>query len=200
MKSVAIQAGGESRRMGQDKALLPFLGATLIERVINRVAPLGDEILITTNPPQEYKYFKYPLFRDILPGTGALGGLFTALSVSRFPIVIVVACDMPFVNVDILRELIEKLQSSKVDVVIPKTTKGYEPFHAVYRRETCLPAIQSALETGERRLISWFSKVNITPMPESELLLHDPQRIAFRNLNTKEDFQNAEVLAQEFDQ
>jgi len=195
MKSVAIQAGGESRRMGQDKALLPFLGATLIERVINRVASLGDEILITTNHPEEYKDFKYPLFRDILPGTGALGGLFTALSVARSPIVIVVACDMPFVNVDILMESIEKLQSSKVDVVIPKTTKGYEPFHAVYRRETCLPAIQSVLESGERRLISWFSKVNITPIPESELLLHDPQRIAFRNLNTKEDFLKAEELA-----
>ncbi len=197
MKSVAIQAGGESRRMGQDKALLPFLGATLIERVINRVAPLGDELLITTNQPQEYKDFKYPLFRDILPGTGALGGLFTALSVARFPIVIVVACDMPFVNVDILRESIKKLQSSKVDVVIPKTTKGYEPFHAVYRRETCLPAIQSTLGSGERRLISWFSKVNITPIPESELLLHDPQRIAFRNLNTREDFLKAEELARE---
>ena len=195
MKSVAIQAGGESRRMGQDKALLPFLGATLIERVINRVASLGDEILITTNHPEEYKDFKYPLFRDILPGTGALGGLFTALSVARSPIVIVVACDMPFVNVDILMESIEKLQSSKVDVVIPKTTKGYEPFHAVYRRETCLPAIQSVLESGERRLISWFSNVNITPIPESELLLHDPQRIAFRNLNTKEDFLKAEELA-----
>lgn len=183
--------------MGQDKALLPFLGATLIERVINRVAPLGDELLITTNHPQAYQDFKYPLFRDILPGTGALGGLFTALSVARFSIVIVVACDMPFVNVDILGESIDKLQSSEVDVVIPQTKKGYEPFHAVYRRETCLPAIQSAIESGERRLISWFSEIKITPIPESELILHDPQRIAFRNLNTREDFLEAEELARE---
>ena len=139
----------------------------------------------------------YPLFRDILPGTGALGGLFTALSVSRFPIVIVVACDVPFVNVDILRESIEKLQSSEVDVVIPKTKKGYEPFHAVYRRETCLPAIQSAIESGERRLISWFPKVNLTPIPESELLKHDPQLLTFKNLNTREDFLEAEELARE---
>ena len=90
--------------MGKDKALMPFLGATLIERVISRVAPLGDEVLITTNNPQDYLDFKFPLYRDILPGTGALGGLYTALSVASYPIVIVVACDMTFVNVDILEE------------------------------------------------------------------------------------------------
>jgi len=200
MKSVAIQAGGESRRMGQDKALLPFLGTTLVERVISRVAPLGDELLITTNNPQEYLDFKFPLFRDLLPGKGALGGLYTALSVARFPIVIVVACDMPFVNTDILAQAIEKLQANDVDVVIPQTEKGYEPFHAVYRRETCLSAVQSALHSGERRLISWFPKVKVTPISETELYQYDPQRIAFRNLNTREDFLNAEVLAQELDQ
>ena len=200
MKSVAIQAGGESRRMGQDKALLPFLGTTLVERVISRVAPLGDELLITTNNPQEYLDFKFPLFRDLLPGKGALGGLYTALSVARFPIVIVVACDMPFVNTDILAQAIEKLQANDVDVVIPQTEKGYEPFHAVYRRETCLSAVQSALQSGEKRLISWFPKVKVTPITESELDQYDPQRIAFRNLNTREDFLNAEVLAQELDQ
>lgn len=200
MKSVAIQAGGESRRMGQDKALLPFLGTTLVERVISRVAPLGDELLITTNNPQEYLEFKVPLFRDLLPGKGALGGLYTALSAARFPIVIVVACDMPFVNVDILAQAIEKLQSNEVDVVIPKTKKGYEPFHAVYRRETCLSAVQSALQSGERRLISWFPKVKVTPITDPDLYQYDPQRIAFRNLNTREDLLNAEVLAQKLDQ
>lgn len=200
MKSVAIQAGGESRRMGQDKALLPFLGTTLVERVISRVAPLGDELLITTNNPQEYLDFKFPIFRDLLPGKGALGGLYTALSVARFPIVIVVACDMPFVNTDILAQAIEKLQANDVDVVIPQTEKGYEPFHAVYRRETCLSAVQSALQSGEKRLISWFPKVKVTPISETELYQYDPQRIAFRNLNTREDFLNAEVLAQELDQ
>ena len=183
--------------MGKDKALMPFLGETLIERVINRVAPLGDELLITTNKPQDYQDFNFPLYRDILPGTGALGGLYTALSVASYPIVIVVACDMPFVNVDILAEALDMLQSIEVDVVIPQTPKGYEPFHAVYRRETCLPAIQSALQSGERRLISWFPKVKIAPVPESMFQMHDPQEIALRNLNTREDFLNAEELARD---
>jgi len=183
--------------MGQDKALLPFLGKPLIARVIHRVASLGDELLITTNNPEDYLIFKVPLYRDVLPENGALGGLYTALSVSRFPIVIVVACDMPFVCAEILSMSIDMLQANNADVVIPKTENGYEPFHAVYRREICLPAIKSAIESGEKRLISWFSEANILPIHESELLVHDSQRIAFINLNTKQDFIHAEVLARE---
>lgn len=199
MNSVAIQAGGESSRMGQDKALLPFNGKPLIERVVNRVAALGDELVITTNKHGDYMKFGIPLYGDIIPGYGALGGLYTALSVCRFPVVIVVACDMPFVSAEILTMSIERLQASSADVVIPRTENGYEPFHAVYRRETCLPAIECAIQSGEKRIISWFPSVTISPIPVSELLDHDPQGIAFMNLNTKEDFINAEELAREVD-
>ena len=185
--------------MGQDKALLPFLGEHLIKRVINRVGPLADELLITTNTPEGYKDINAPLFKDIHPGIGAIGGLYTALSVCRYPFVIVVACDMPFVNSDILEMSFDMLQANNADVVIPKTQNGFEPFHAVYRRETCLPAIISAIQNGEKRLISWFSKVNILAIHESQLLIHDPQRIAFMNLNTRQDFENAELLAKELD-
>jgi molybdopterin-guanine dinucleotide biosynthesis protein A len=199
MKSIAIQAGGESHRMGQDKALLPFLGTPLIKRVIDRVAPLGEELFITTNNPRDYSQFEVPLYQDILPGKGALGGLYTALSVSRFPVVVVVACDMPFVNVEILNTSIQMLHKSNSDAVIPETSRGYEPFHAVYRRETCLPAINNAIQAGEKRLISWFPEVKITPFPESELQLYDAQGIAFLNLNTREEFARAEKLADIFD-
>lgn len=185
--------------MGRDKALLPFNGKPLIERVINRVASLGNELVITTNKPRDYIKFGFPLYEDILPGYGALGGMYTALSVSRFPVVIVVACDMPFVSAGILAMSIEMLQADNADVVIPRTENGYEPFHAVYRRETCLPAIMRAIQSGEKRLISWFPNVSISTIPVPELLHHDPQRIAFMNLNTKEDFTNAEELAREVD-
>lgn len=199
MQSVAIQAGGQSRRMGQDKALLPFLGRPLIERVIQRVASLGDELIITTNNPEEYLEFNIPLHTDLLPGQGALGGLYTALSVCQFPIVIVVACDMPFVNTGILAASVKMLHLSEADVVIPHTEEGYEPFHAVYRRETCLPAVEDAINSGEKRLISWFSAVKITPFSKDELLTYDPQGIAFMNLNNREEFTLAESLAREAD-
>lgn len=199
MISVAIQAGGESRRMGEDKALLPFMGETLLERVIYRVAPLADELLITTNHPERYPEIGVPLFKDILPGRGALGGLFTALSVAKFPIVIIVACDMPFVNPEILIAANKQLQAQAADVVIPLLKQGYEPFHAVYRRETCLNAVQEALDDGERRLISWFPLVKVFTISEEDLLQYDPLQIAFWNVNTKDDLRRAKKFARELD-
>lgn len=199
MISVAIQAGGESRRMGVDKAFLPFLGENLLERVMKRVAPLADELLITTNHPERYLNSGVPLFKDVLPGKGALGGLLTALSVAKFPILIVVACDMPFVNPDILIAATDRLNSYRADAVVPLLKQGFEPFHAVYRRETCLNAVQTALDKGERRLISWFPSVKIIPFAEKDLLQYDPFQIAFWNVNTKVDLQRAEEFAKEFD-
>ena len=80
--SVVIQAGGESSRMGQDKALLPFLGKPMISRVMARLAPIAEEMLVTTNHPEDYSFLDIPLFSDLNPGHGALGGLYTALSVA----------------------------------------------------------------------------------------------------------------------
>jgi molybdopterin-guanine dinucleotide biosynthesis protein A len=199
MISVAIQAGGESRRMGKDKALMPFLGRTLLERVLERVSSLGEDLFVTTNQPSKYQEYGVPLFRDVMPGKGALGGLLTALSSAQNPFLVVVACDMPFVNQDLLALAIDRLQSRHVDVVIPHSEKGYEPFHAAYRLETCLPAVKRALSSGERRLISWFPDVKVSPLDEDVLMEYDPRQVAFWNVNTKEDFRNAEKLAIEID-
>ncbi len=184
--------------MGEDKASVSFLGETLLERVRNRIAPLADELFATTNHPERYPDIGIPMFKDILPGRGALGGLYTALSVAKFPVVIVVACDMPFVNSAILTAASERLDSQAADVVVPLREKGYEPFHAVYRRGTCLKAVKKALELGECRLISWFPTVKISIMSEEDLLQYDPFQIAFWNINTKEDLQRAEKFAREF--
>ena len=75
MLTIAVQAGGESRRMGQDKALMPFLGQPLIQRVVKRLSAIADEIIITTNQPDSYRFLGLPLFPDTRPGHGALGGL-----------------------------------------------------------------------------------------------------------------------------
>lgn len=199
MISVVIQAGGESRRMGQDKALLPFFGETLLERVLNRVNQLGDELLVTTNHPERFPHLGVPMITDELPGQGALGGLLTALLAAQFSTVIIVACDMPFVNSAILTEASDQLQSRQADVVIPRTEYGYEPLHAVYRRETCLPAVRAALAAGEQRLISWYPSVKVIPVEKEDLIKHDPLGIAFWNLNTPDDLRQAEELAEELE-
>jgi len=195
MLSVVIQAGGESRRMGQDKGLLLLLGQPLIARVMARVASLADEVLVTTNHPEAYRFLGVPLFEDIYPGMGALGGLYTALNAARHPLVAVVACDMPFASPEILAAARQHLLDAEVDVVIPQSEDGYQPFHAVYRRDICLPAVKDALEAGERRLISWFPAVKVATLSAEVASRLDPLKLAFWNLNTPEEFQQAEQMA-----
>ncbi|MCE7860606.1 MAG: hypothetical protein DYG86_12580 [Chloroflexi bacterium CFX2] len=91
MLSVVIQAGGQSSRMGEDKALKPFLGRPLIQRVIERLASIADELIVTTNRPADYEFLnastssaqRVRLMPDLKPGRGALGGLHTAIASAR---------------------------------------------------------------------------------------------------------------------
>jgi molybdopterin-guanine dinucleotide biosynthesis protein A len=197
MLTVAIQAGGESRRMGQDKALIPFLGQPLIQRVVTRLALIADEIIVTTNRPADYAFLSLPLFSDIHPGRGALGGLFTALSFAQQPLVAVTACDMPFVNPDLLAYQSRLLEAESVDVVIPFTKEGYEPLHAVYRRETCLPVVKWALDNGQWKLIDWFPKIKLRTLTPEECRQYDPAGMAFVNINTPQNLAEAEEFARQ---
>jgi len=195
MLSIVIQAGGSSRRMGQDKALIPFLDRPLIQRVADRLNPIADELLVTTNNPDGYRFLGLPLFRDLKPGRGALGGLYTALSSATCEAVAVVACDMPFASAALFDAASRLLVQEEADVVIPDSGGGLEPLHAVYRRETCLPAIESAIEADQWRLVSWFPLVKVRILQPDEIKVYDPSGLAFWNLNTPEEFAEAEKTA-----
>ena len=183
--------------MGQDKALMPFLGKALIQRVVERLAPAADELLVTTNNPEAYHFLGLPLFEDLLPGRGALGGLYTALACASHPVVGVVACDMPFANAGLLTYACDRLLQEAVDVVLPKSGEGVEPLHAVYRRETCLPAIQAAIAADQWKMIAWFPQVKVKTLGMETLESHDPAGLAFWNLNTPEEFAAAEAMARQ---
>jgi molybdopterin-guanine dinucleotide biosynthesis protein A len=193
--SLVIQAGGESRRMGTDKALLPFLGQPLILRPLNRLVGLAEEVLVTSNQPESYRFLGLTPIPDRFPGCGALGGLFTALSAARYPYVAVVACDMPFASIEIFAFELVLLQETGADAVIPRSEAGVEPFHALYRRETCLPFVRSTLEAGKRRVDAWFPEVQIRYLEAEEILPYDPDQLAFLNINTPEELQEAERIA-----
>ncbi len=186
--------------MGQDKALLSFLGKPLIVRILERLSPIADELIVITNRPQAYQFLGVPLYPDIVPGRGVLGGLFTCLNVAHQPLVAVVACDMPFVNRHLLAAACDLLMSRNLDAVIPLTDQGLEPLHAVYRRETCLPAIQSALDAGAWKLIAWLPSVKVLTLHPEETLPYDPRGIAFWNLNTLQEFRQAEQFAREYEE
>jgi molybdopterin-guanine dinucleotide biosynthesis protein A len=207
MLTISIQAGGQSSRMGEDKALKTFLGHPLIQRVIDRLNPIADEIIVTTNRPEDYSFLntstrpsghsvqRLRLFPDLKPGRGALGGLYTAIASAAHPIVAVVACDMPFASATLIETASRLLVEEKADVVIAKSEEGYEPLHAVYRRETCMPAIESAIEEDQWKVIAWFPTVKVRVLTQEEIQQADPSGLAFWNVNTPEEFAKAEQLA-----
>ncbi|GAB4448718.1 MAG: hypothetical protein OHK0041_09420 [Anaerolineales bacterium] len=193
--------------MGEDKALKPFLGRPLIQRVIERLSPLADEVIVTTNRPADYEFLsastgsaqRLRLFSDLKPGRGALGGLYTAIASAAHPLVAVVACDMPFASLRLIETMTGLLVQKEADVVIAKTDEGYEPFHAVYRRATCLPAIEAAIDADQWKVIAWFPQVRVHVMSAEETKPFDPAGLAFWNVNTPEEFAEAERLARQSD-
>lgn len=194
MLTVCIQAGGQSSRMGEDKALKSFLGRPLIQRVVDRLSPIADELIVTTNRPEDYAFLGLRLISDLKPGRGALGGLYTAVASASHPMVGVVACDMPFASPALLEAAGRLLVEEEADVVIAKTDDGYEPLHAVYRRETCLPAIVSAIHADQWKVIAWFPRVRVRVLLPDEIRRFDPIGLAFWNVNTPEEFIKAEEL------
>ena len=195
MLTVVIQAGGQSSRMGEDKALKPFLGRPLIQRVIERLAPIADEIIVTTNRPAEYGFLNQRLVADLKPGRGALGGLYTAIASATSPFVAVAACDMPFASKNFFESAHRLIVKEEADVVIAKTDEGYEPLHALYRRETCLPAIEASIDADQWKVIAWFPQVKVRILSPDETKEFDPSGLCFWNVNTPEDFAKAEELA-----
>jgi len=197
MLSVVIQAGGQSSRMGEDKALKPFLGRPLIQRVIDRLSPIADELIVTTNHTEGYSFLNLKLISDLKPGRGALGGLYTAIASASHPLVAVVACDMPFASPTLFEAMSRLLLEKEADVVIPKSDEFHEPLHAVYRRENCLPAIDAAINADKWKVVSWFPQVKVYELTAEELNSFNPDGLAFWNVNTPEEFDEAEALALE---
>jgi molybdopterin-guanine dinucleotide biosynthesis protein A len=195
MLTVVIQAGGQSSRMGEDKALKLFLGRPLIQRVADRLSAIADEMIVTTNRPDEYGFLKARLVTDLKPGRGALGGLYTAIASATHPFVAVVACDMPFVSRNFFESAIRLIVKEEADVVIAKTEKGYEPFHALYRRDECLSAIESAIASDQWRVVSWLSEVKVCELHDRKIQELDPTGLCFWNVNTPEEFADAEEMA-----
>ena len=189
--SVVVQAGGDSRRMGKNKALLPFYGQTLIERVISRLIGIAGELIITSNQPEDLAFLGYPIHADIRKNQGALGGIYTALSVASYPAVAVVACDMPFVNAQLLQWQFHILVEHRSDGVVPSHAAGYEPFHAIYRRESCMPAVENALDLGKKRADAWYGDVDLEFLAPDQIKTYDPDGVAFMNINNEQDYYQA---------
>ncbi len=192
MISIAIQAGGRSSRMGKDKALVQLGGKRLIEHVLDRTVGLSDDLFITTNHPAPLADLQIRLIPDETPGQGALFGLRTALRAGRHDQVLIVGCDMPFLHPALIEYILSLV--GQADVIIPRLGEKYEPMLALYRTETCLPAIDQAIHDDQHRMISFFPSVEVLAIEQDMLEALDPELLSFFNINTPEDLVRAQGL------
>ncbi|MGI6535862.1 MAG: molybdopterin-guanine dinucleotide biosynthesis protein B [Eggerthellaceae bacterium] len=194
--TVAIQAGGESRRMGASKALVDFRGEPLVSRMVRRMAPAADQVLVTTNGQDDLGFLarRYPdidlaVMRDVCPQRGALPGLLTALEGARCPVVAVVAVDMAFASPELAAAEARLLHDSGADAVVPRNAHGFEPMHAAYRRDTCLPVVRTLVAQGSFRARDLLDSVTVRTLSSAEVHAIVPAGGCFANANTPEELE-----------
>jgi molybdopterin-guanine dinucleotide biosynthesis protein A len=187
-----ILAGGSSTRLGQDKAMIEIQGEPLIQRVARTISTLVDQVILVTNRPETLAFLGLPMVQDIYPGVGTLGGLHAGLDAIQTTYGLAVGCDMPFLNVGLLRYMIslcqgtDKTDVSGYDVVIPRVGQYLEPLHAIYAR-SCQHAFQKHILSKQYRIRYAFEGMRIRYVQEREILEYDPQQHSFFNVNTSED-------------
>jgi molybdopterin-guanine dinucleotide biosynthesis protein A len=183
-----ILAGGKSRRMGRDKAFLPFGRGLLIERVIAVLRQVTDEIVLITNTPEQYRRFELPMFADVIPEAGSLGGIYTGLVYGQAPYRLCLACDMPFVKPEFLRLLCDT--APEADVVIPRNADDFQPLCAVYS-QACREPIRQCIDGGRLKITGFFDQVRVRVIAGAELVRYDPHDVMFFNANTPEEYEQA---------
>jgi molybdopterin-guanine dinucleotide biosynthesis protein A len=195
--SGVILAGGVSRRLEKNKALERIGGKALIERVIDSLVPLTSEVLAVVARPEQAEALRLPpsvrVVSDRYPGGGSLGGIFTGLEAAAEPWSVVVACDMPFLNRELLRHLMA--QSSNVDAVIPCLGGQPEPLHALYSK-ACLAPMERMLRAGQLKIAPLFEAVRVRYVDEETIDRIDPRHLSFFNINTQADLEEATRLLQ----
>lgn len=193
--SAVVLAGGESSRLGRDKSFLEVKGRLLIERVIDRLRQLSEEIIIVADEVDRYEQFQAVVVSDVYPGKGSLGGIYSGVKKASNSHSLVVACDMPFLNPSLLRYM--QMLAPSYDVVIPRVAHLTEALHAIYSKN-CLPFMEEQLLKGDLRIIHFFPQVRVRYVERQEIDIFDDQHLSFFNINTEADLQKAkEIWGQE---
>lgn len=201
-----VLAGGKSKRMGRDKSLAVFNGQPLLVRSVRVLSRLFGETIIVINqgiPGDLRKNLNNAkIIRDKIPYLGPLGGISAALKASAFETVFVAAVDMPFINAQMIEYLAGFVdggtERAKTDAVIPVTATGYEPLFAFYSKR-CFEVIDKKLASGERKVVSIFSSLNIKKVDIEKLGVDEAGvgvdlNKTFININTESDLRGAEEI------
>lgn len=193
--TAAIMAGGKSSRMGSNKSFVQLQGKPIIEHVLSRVSDIQPlETILITNHPAEYAHLGLPMFQDVLPEKGSLGGIYTALHYSGQPYTLVIACDMPFVQPDLLRYMVEFTKGDQFDLIVPRVNGYPEGLHAIYSQR-CMQPIRTRLDAGQLKVVGFYPDARVRYIEEAEYRQFDPHGLSFYNVNTPEELAEAQRLA-----
>ncbi len=188
-----LLAGGQSSRMGTNKALLPFGKTTVLDFMIARLQQVCEEVILVTTPAPTYPHLPLRKIFDVVAGKFSLGGLYTGLLQSPSEANFVCGCDMPLLEPKLVRYLLHQIAG--YDAVVPRIDGCFEPLCAVYSK-ACLPYIEAQLQTTDLRMTSWLTQARVRLVSQEELRLIDPEMLSFMNMNTPEDYQRMIRLAE----
>jgi molybdenum cofactor guanylyltransferase len=195
--SCVILAGGKSKRLGRNKATETIGESSLLEIVVSRLSEFNGEIIIVTahdsTIPQITQYSGVKIVEDIYPGKGTLGGIFTGLVTASAKQSIVVGCDMPFINRQLLRYMLAF--AGEFDAVVPRATNQVlEPLHAIYSR-ACIEPVDILLKQNRLSVLELYPIIKVKYVEAAEIKRLDPEALSFFNINTKFDLQAGREIA-----
>jgi molybdenum cofactor guanylyltransferase len=193
--SAAVLTGGKSSRMGVDKALQHVGGTTILRRTVEVLLSVSSHVVIVGDRP-EYHGHGVPVVADRYENAGALGGIVTALEVAERLRVVVVACDMPFLSAEVLRDMSNACRDC--DVVVPATEsrgpagyrKTYHPLHAIYARRS-IPEMRRAISAKQLKVSDLFASLQVCELSEEWVRARDATLATLANINTPEDLARA---------
>ncbi|UCD09841.1 MAG: molybdenum cofactor guanylyltransferase [Dehalococcoidales bacterium] len=193
-----ILAGGKNLRLGRNKAFEIIRGKTIIDRVFERLEPISSQIVVVTSWAQFDIELNLDadIIADIYPNMGPLGGIYTGLTASKSDVNIIAACDMPFLNTNLLEYMSEIL--AEYDAVVPRlANEMIEPLHAVYAKN-CLSRIDERLAARKLSIHAFLDEVNVRYLEEVESRNIDPELTSFFNINYQTDLDKALKIAEEY--
>jgi molybdopterin-guanine dinucleotide biosynthesis protein A len=200
MMTSIVLAGGKSLRLGRSKYLETINGKSLIERVIEQLKSVSLQILIVTSREQLDlpAACEAEVMVDLYPGKGPLVGIYTGLLAAESSHSLAVACDMPFLNIELLRYMIELAPG--FDAVVPRLKEGkVEPLHAIYSK-SCLGSMKTLLEHDQLEVSRVLDTVCVRYVERAECQRFDSQLFSFININCQSDLERAIMLAAETSQ
>lgn len=179
--TIAIIAGGRSSRMGKNKSFVSVQGKPMIEHILDSLVPLDCPKIIITNSVYDYKQCNLPLYADVIPDQGALGGIYTALYYATTPYVLCAACDMPFLNTQVVQHLLSLRETG--DAVAAHINGVWQTFPAVYHTRL-LPSLRAAIDSGQLQIQRLLANMAIRAVTLDEITPIDPDLRTFTNINT----------------